>query len=289
VTDPTDAAERAALAALGSPATPDPLRIDAVGIRFHALAWGPPGASPLLLVHGITSNAGTWWRIGPALAAAGHRVIAPDLPAHGLTGSWSGHVAFRDSAADVAAFATAAFPGAAPGEIDVVGHSWGAMIVAWFPGVGFIPRTLTLLDPPIVPLQVIALLIEDPDERRYDDLATAMDAVGSRNPTWSYGDVLAKAEGLTAFDEPAVRAILTQNGDWDGGLAALADPAAADVKIRLIRGDPEFGGYVHDAATPAFEARLGAGNVVTITGAPHSPQRTHPIETTRALLRALTG
>jgi len=136
---------------------------------------------------------------------------------------------------------------------------------------------------------VIALLMEDPDERRYDDLATAMDAVGSRNPTWSYGDVVAKAEGLTAFDEPAVRAILTQNGDWDGGLAALADPAAADAKIRLIRGDPEFGGYVHDAATAAFEARLGAGNVVTITGAPHSPQRTHPIETTRALLRALTG
>src|SRR4029078_11478899 len=103
-------------------------------------------------------------------------------------------------------------------------------------------------------------------------LARHMTRVGSRNPTWSYGDVLAKAEGLTAFDEPAVRAILTQNGDWDGALAALADPAAADVKIRLIRGDPEFGGYVHDAATPAFEARLRAGHIVTLTWAPPHPQ-----------------
>jgi pimeloyl-ACP methyl ester carboxylesterase len=123
VTDPTDAAERAALAALRSPATPESLRIEAAGIPFHVSAWGPPGASPLLLVHGITSNAGTWWRIGPALAAAGHRVIAPDLPAHGLTGSWSGDVAFRDTAEDLAAFARAAFPDAAPGDVDVVGHS----------------------------------------------------------------------------------------------------------------------------------------------------------------------
>jgi pimeloyl-ACP methyl ester carboxylesterase len=289
VTDPTDAADGAALAALRSPATPEPLRIEAAGIPFHALAWGAADASPLLLVHGITSNAGTWWRVGPALAAAGHRVIAPDLPAHGLTGSWSGHVAFRDTAADVVAFAEAAFPDAAPGDVDVVGHSWGAMIVAWFPGVGFLPRTLTLVDPPIVPLSVIALLMEDPNERRYDDLATAVDTVGGRNPTWSYGDVIAKAEGLTAFDEAAVRAILTQNGDWDGGLAALADPAAQAVKIRLIRGDPAYGGYVVEAALSAFRARLGDANIVTITGAPHSPQRTHPIETTRALLRALAG
>jgi pimeloyl-ACP methyl ester carboxylesterase len=293
VTHPTDAAAdpalEAALDALRAPGPPAELRVDAAGIPFHALTWGDRGALPLVLMHGVTASAGGWWRIGPALAAAGYRVIAPDLPGHGLTGAWRGHVAFRENAADIAAFARAAFPGVAPGDVRVVGHSWGAMTAAWFPAVGYAPRTLTLVDPPVIPATVIALLLENPDDRHYDDVAEATDAVGRQCPTWAYGDVAAKALSLTQFDEPAVRAILTQNGDWDGGLAALAHPAAHDVPIRLIRGDPAAGGYIPDAALPAFEARLGAENVTTITGAPHSPHRTHPIETTQALLRALAG
>jgi pimeloyl-ACP methyl ester carboxylesterase len=293
VTHPSDAATgaalEAALEALRAPGAPEHLRIEAAGIPFHALAWGDPAADPLVIMHGVTASAGGWWRIGPALAAAGYRVIAPDLPGHGLTDAWRGHVAPRDNAADMAAFARAAFPGKAPGDVRVVGHSWGGMTAAWFPGVGYAPRVLVLVDPPYVPLALIARLLENPDDRHYDGLAEAMDAVGAQSPTWAYGDVAAKALSLTQFDEPAVLAVLTKNGDWDGGLAALADPAARDVPIRLIRGDPATGGYIPDAALPAFEARLGAENVTTITGAPHSPHRTHPIETTRALLRALAG
>jgi pimeloyl-ACP methyl ester carboxylesterase len=285
----TDAATEAALDALWAPGPPEELRIEAAGIPFHALAWGGDNGSPLVLMHGVTASAGGWWRMGPALAAAGYRVIAPDLPGHGLTGSWRGHVTFRDNAADMAAFARAAFPGKAPGGVRIVGHSWGAMTAAWFPGVGFAPRTLVLVDPPMIPVAIIAQLLENPDDRHYDDVWEAMDAVGRQCATWSYGDVAAKALSLTQFDEPAVRAVLTENGDWDGGLAALADPAARDIPIRLIRGDPAAGGYIPDAAVPSFEARLGNDNVVTITGAPHSPHRTHPIETTRALLRALAG
>jgi pimeloyl-ACP methyl ester carboxylesterase len=134
---------------------------------------------------------------------------------------------------------------------------------------------------------VIERLLEAPDDRRYDDLAEAMAALGRQCPTWAYGDVAAKAASLTQFDESAVRSVLTQNGDWDGGLTALADPAARDVPTWLIRGDPATGGYVPDAAIPAFEARIGARRMITIAGAPHSPHRTHPIETTQALLRAL--
>ena len=98
---------------------------------------------------------------------------------------------------------------------------------------------------------------------------------------------MAKASRLTQFDEAAVRAVLTENGDWDGGLASLADPAARSVAIRLLRGDPATGGMIPDAAVPAFIARLGESNVTTIHNGPHSPQRTHPVETTAALLKAL--
>lgn len=56
------------------------------GSRIHYLEAGSPDAPTLLLVHGSFDSAFTWERIMPALAADFH-VIAPDLPAHGLTGT----------------------------------------------------------------------------------------------------------------------------------------------------------------------------------------------------------
>src|SRR3954449_1151560 len=71
----------------------------AAGIPFSSLAWGDPDDRPLILIHGVTASATIWWRIGPALAASGRRVVAVDLPGHGVTGHWVGHHRFRDNAA----------------------------------------------------------------------------------------------------------------------------------------------------------------------------------------------
>ena len=120
------------------------------GIPFSALAWGEPSARPLLLIHGVTASAAIWWRVGPALAATGRRVVAVDLPGHGQTGHWQGHFRFRDNAADVAAFAREA--GLARADLQVIGHSWGAMTAAALPAAGLRPATLVLLDPPALPL-----------------------------------------------------------------------------------------------------------------------------------------
>jgi pimeloyl-ACP methyl ester carboxylesterase len=134
---------------------------------------------------------------------------------------------------------------------------------------------------------LMAAQVAEPTERTYDDLDEALAAVRLMAPTWAEGDIRAKAEALTQLDETAARSVLLDNGDWDGGLADLADPAARGIDIRIIRGDPVAGGYLPDDLVPAFEAVIGAGHVVTIADAPHSPQRTHPIETTAELLRAL--
>jgi hypothetical protein len=61
------------------------------------------------------------------------------------------------------------------------------------------------------------------------------------------------------------------------------------VPFRVVRGDPAAGGLIPDEIWLAFIARLGAEHVATIRGGPHSPQRTHAAETTRALLDALFG
>lgn len=274
-------------AALAAPSPPSESTILAAGIPFHALAWGAADAPPVLLLHGVTSSARTWWRIAPTVAAAGFRVVAPDLPGHGRTGRWTRHHQFSDNAADLAAFARAA--DMERHDLRIVGHSWGAMTAAAMPAAGVAPARLVLIDPPAVPLAEITAMLEDPAERAYDDLDEAIRAIGELYPTWPYGDVVAKAEGLTQFDEAAVRAVLTRNGDWDGGLGSLVDPAAAGTPVWLIRGDPAAGGYVPDAVLPSFIARIGAERIITIAGAPHSPQRTRPEALMVALLRSIEG
>jgi pimeloyl-ACP methyl ester carboxylesterase len=277
-------------AALAAPLVePGPARehtIEAGGHAWRSIEWGDPADPPALLVHGVTSNAETFWRVGPAVAAAGRYVVAVDMPGHGGTGNWRGRHRFSETAADLAGFIRAA--GLERHDLAVLGHSWGGMVVAALSAAGLRPGHLMLLDPPALPLQSLEDMTRDPLELPYPSLDDAIVAVRAVNPGWSDGDIQAKALGLTQFDVAAVLAILLDNGDWDGGLAALADPAAADIPTWLIRGVPDAGCMVPDAAVPAFRARVGHDHVITIADAPHSPQRTHPEATVFAILRALS-
>jgi pimeloyl-ACP methyl ester carboxylesterase len=223
--------------------------------------------------------------VGPALAASGRRVVALDLPGHGLTGHWVGHHRFRDNAADVAAWIRAM--GLDRPELQVVGHSWGAMTAAALPGARIRPATLVLLEPPTVPLELIARMAGDPAELPGPDLPATMADLAARNPEWSAMDVLAKAEALLELDVPAARSIVLENGDWDGGAAALSEPAAAGIPTWIVRGDPAAGSYVPDGALAGLAERVGAAHILTLAGAPHAPQRRFPEATTVALLCAL--
>jgi pimeloyl-ACP methyl ester carboxylesterase len=272
-------------AALADPRPGRERIVEVDGIRWRAIEWGDPGDPPVVLVHGVTSNAETFWRVGPAVAAASRHVLAMDLPGHGRTGSWRGRHRFAETAADLAAFIRAAGLGRA--DLAILGHSWGAMVAAALPAAGLRPARILLLDPPALPVAAMEAMTLDPTERRYDDLDAALAAIRNVNPGWSEGDVHAKALGLTQFEVEAARAVLVDNGDWDGGLGALADPAALGVPVWLIRGEFAAGGLIPEASVPAFEARFGPDHVTTIADAPHSPQRTRPEATVLAILRAL--
>ena len=272
-------------AALANPDGPERSVVNAAGIPYAVAAWGRTADPPVLLVHGISASSGTWWRVGPALAAAGFRVLAIDQPGHGRTGHWTGHHRFRDNARDLAAFVHAA--GLSPDDLSIVGHSWGAMTVAALPAVALRPRRIVLLDPPSAPHAVLAAMVGSMTDRPYEDLTEAILAIGSENPRWSFEDVRQKADALVRLDPAAAHAVLLENGDWDGGLAELRDPAAAGVEAWLIRGDPDAGGLVPDEAVPALVAALGPGHLLTIAGGAHAPQRLLPEATTLAILRAL--
>ena len=272
--------------ALAAPAEPERGSVAANGLVYATRSWGDPAAPALLLIHGVTSSSQVWWRVGPALAAGlGRRVVAIDQAGHGETSGWLGHHHFRDNALDLVAVVDVA--GIRGPDLRVVGHSWGAMTAAWFPALGLPTEALVLLDPPALPVAAMATMIDDPVEHHYEDLDEAIAVLGRLNPTWSWGDVVAKAEGLTRFDVEAVRAVLLENGDWDGGLAALSEPAAAGTVVRWIRGDPLAGGLIPDAVAGVLERRFGPRAVTTIPGGAHSPMRSLPETTTLALLRAL--
>ncbi len=272
-------------AALADPPPGEPGEVDVDGTIWPTTSWGDASDPPLLLVHGVTSNAGIWWRVAPALAAAGRRVVAVDMPGHGRTAKAPRSHLFADTAAELMAFIRAA--GLDRSALAVVGHSWGGMVTAHLPAAGLAPPTLVLLDPPVLTHARMVALTEQPTERPYDSLDEATSAVRAENPTWTDRDVAAKALALTEFNANLVLDVLRGNGDWDGGMAALRHPNAINSDVWLIRGDWSMGSFIPDFKVPAIEAQLGADHVVLIEGAPHSPQRMFPEATILAILHAL--
>lgn len=65
------------------------VRVDGWRVRYREAGSG----APLVLVHGLGVSADYWFRNGPLLAAAGLRVLAPDLPGFGRTAGPDGGLA----------------------------------------------------------------------------------------------------------------------------------------------------------------------------------------------------
>ena len=61
------------------------------GLDIHVLEAGfdPPRRPLVVLLHGFPEIAYSWRKVMPALAAAGYRVVAPDLRGYGRTIGWS--------------------------------------------------------------------------------------------------------------------------------------------------------------------------------------------------------
>jgi pimeloyl-ACP methyl ester carboxylesterase len=84
------------------------------------------GDKTALLLHGLMGSAESWWRVIPLLVERGYRVLAMDLPGHGLSP--------RDpdlTVAKAAASVTATLDARAPhGPLHAIGHSYGATVLA---------------------------------------------------------------------------------------------------------------------------------------------------------------
>ena len=64
--------------------------LDLPGVRLHVVEAGPADGKPVLLLHGFPEFWWGWRQQIPALAAAGRRVVAPDLRGYNLSGKPKG-------------------------------------------------------------------------------------------------------------------------------------------------------------------------------------------------------
>jgi pimeloyl-ACP methyl ester carboxylesterase len=101
------------------------MRIRNGSIELHVAEDGDPSAPPLLLLHGITSFAGTWEWFVPTLAER-FRVLRLDFRGHGASDRAPGTY----SPAGYVSDAVAAIEQAAGGPCIVIGHSLGGATAA---------------------------------------------------------------------------------------------------------------------------------------------------------------
>jgi len=195
--------------------------------------WGEAGP-PALLVHGVTSSSRTWWRVGPALAGRGFRVLAVDLRGHGASPRAATGLSLADLAGDVAE--------TVQGPVELlVGHSLGALVALELVGrrPGF-ARRLVVEDPPgpsSVDWAALAAGIEADTGRAVTDPEALRRDMEAANPAWPPGEAERRLADLADCDGRAIAAALRDGVPFD--LASLL--AAANLPTLLLLGEEALG------------------------------------------------
>ncbi|MCW2785533.1 MAG: putative alpha/beta hydrolase [Marmoricola sp.] len=136
----------------------DEIRIELPTVTLRALTWGPQQGPLAVLLHGFPDSAHSWRHLGPALAAAGWRVVAPFTRGYAPSGISS------DRSGDVAALMDDAvrIHAGLDGDQDAVliGHDWGAITANALAAHPESPygRVVALSVPPFTSIRSAAML-----------------------------------------------------------------------------------------------------------------------------------
>ncbi|NTU82089.1 MAG: alpha/beta hydrolase [Chloroflexales bacterium] len=254
--------------------------------RLSYLDWGGSGP-PALLLHGITSSAATLWRVGPALAAAGLRPIALDMPGHGESDTSRAHAINT-----IAGLVGDTIIALGLHEVTLLGHSWGgatalALAGGSHPARDAIARAV-LVDPALAietgwGEEALPSYVEGVGEPATAGAA----AIRAKNPAWDEGDVYWKAIAMEQCRREQVMGFFQPPADWDllGRIAHVAVPLLVMVAAPGYSVIPEGRlAEVRAALTP------GRDELVVVPGTTHNMFRGPGYERTMAaLLRWLAG
>jgi N-formylmaleamate deformylase len=250
--------------------------IDLPAGRFHYLSWGAERSKlpAMLLLHGITSSAQSWVRVGPALAER-YRVYALDQRGHGKSiKPHAGEYSLRHSADDAAAFLKAL----QLQQPALIGHSWGgatAIVLASGAGTQQPAPTFSsiILEDPAYTFgqgdpEARAAAYTRDIGRPNDQLRTEITA---SSPGWTEADIEGKIDALQQVTHEAVVSVFSEAGQTGELLPLLARMAAPTL---LIRADPALGTTLDEAAWEQAQQSLPPhSQAVQINGATHNIHR----------------
>ncbi len=250
--------------------------IDLPAGRFHYLTWGAERTDrpSLLLLHGITSSALSWVRVGPALADR-YRVYALDMRGHGDSlkpppGAYS----LRQTADDAQAFIEAL----GLERPAVIGHSWGgatAIVLAGGAGSAKPAPALAqvLLEDPAhafgrgdvqARIEMYTRDIGRPAELLRGELA-------ANNPGWTEADIAGKIDALQKVTREAVVSVFAEAGQMGEILPLLVSLPAPTL---LMRADAALGTTLDATDWERAQQWLPAhSRAVEVPGATHNIHR----------------
>jgi esterase len=224
-------------------------------VELATREWPPVGvptgarAPTAVLVHGVTGWHRTWWRVGPALAERGWRVVAVDQRGHGRSPRIDGYVTVPGLAADL----TAAIEGIGAPVEAVIAHSLGAAVAAElaFRRPELVHR-LVLEDPPSIgradDRAWRAELMRGIEAARADFHGTVAREL-AEHPDWLPDDARQNVEGRQLVDAPGLDA--TYRRDTGARVAELVP--SLTVPALYLLADDERSVFVGDARRRLLE------------------------------------
>jgi N-formylmaleamate deformylase len=250
--------------------------IDLPAGRFHYVSWGAERTElpSVLLLHGITSSAQSWVRVGPGLADR-YRVYALDMRGHGESIKPSPRAySLRRTADDAIAFIEAL-------GLDhpaLIGHSWGGATAIVLASGAWSQEPVPDLSHLILEDPAYHFGRGDPEERAAPytrDIGRPPQElraeITASSPGWTEADIEGKIDALHKVSRDAVVSVFDEAGQEGDLLPLLARIAAPTL---LIRADPALGTTLEDAAWERAKQYLPArSRAVQINGATHNVHR----------------
>ena len=233
-----------------------------------------------VLVHGVLGWHRTWWRVGPALAERGWRVLAADGRGHGHSPRIDGSATIGDLAQDLGRM----IDDRAGGRVDLlVGHSLGAVVSMWLvhrrPSVAV---RLVLEDPPSLDRTGDTEFL---DRLRREIAAARTDPEGEvrreleQHPAWAEEDARQNVEGRAMADADGIVASL----DRPRGFAVAELAAEMQVPTLYLLGAEDRGSVLVGAARDRLRVNLPPDSRLEVLDAGHTIHRDRFVEYVEAL------
>lgn len=227
----------------------------------------------MALLHGVTSSRSTWWRVGPALAAAGWDVTAVDLAGHG-----EGPRLPAENG-DLSTLVDAVVQQLPAGLAVLVGHSLGAIVaLAVAAREPRVARGLVLEEPPGTAGGDAAQVADSIDAGALavrSDREAFWQYVRVANPGWGDADVEGSVAALEQTDTATITKALRAGLGWDlPAMIRAVDVPVLVVAAREVQGGPGASALV-GADREAVRSMLAAARFVELDGG-HSLHREQP-------------